>query len=182
MAIGPVQLLVIGFEHPQFHGQVIAELDKLRASDTVRVIDALAVHKDAEGEVEVVHLSNLTKDEAIELGSKVAALIGLGIEGEEGMEALAPVGAEIAADEGIQVFDDEDAWDVLEEIPNDSAAALLLIEHHWAVGLRDAIASAGGFRLADGFISPLDLVAIGMLTAEEAKELHAHEKTATTAS
>jgi hypothetical protein len=42
------------------------------------------------------------------------------------------------------VFDDEDAWDVLEDIPNDSAAALLLIEHHWAVPLRDAIARAGG--------------------------------------
>ena len=50
----------------------------------MRVIDALAVHKDAEGEMEVVHLSNLTKEEAIEFGSKVAALIGLGIEGEKG--------------------------------------------------------------------------------------------------
>ena len=37
--------------------------------------------------------------------------------------------------------------------------------------LRDAIARAGGFRLSDGFISPLDLVAIGLLSAEEAKEL-----------
>jgi hypothetical protein len=35
-------------------------------------------------------------------------------------------------------------WDVIEEIPNDSAAALLLLERHWAVLLRDAIASAGG--------------------------------------
>ena len=64
---------------------------------------------------------------------------------------------------------------MLEEIPNDSAAALILLEHHWAVPLRDAIARAGGFRLADGFISPLDLVAIGLVTAEEAKELHAAE-------
>ena len=53
----------------------------------MRVIDSLAVYKDAAGEIEVMHLSNLTKEEAIELGSKVAALIGLGIEGEEGMEA-----------------------------------------------------------------------------------------------
>ena len=37
---------------------------------------------------------------------------------------------------------------------------------------RDAIARAGGFRLSDGFISPLDLVAIGLVEAEEAKELH----------
>ena len=52
--------------------------------------------------MEVVHLSNLTKDEAIEFGSKVAALIGLGIEGEEGMEKGAEVGAEMGAD-GIHV-------------------------------------------------------------------------------
>jgi len=171
MAIGPVQLIVLGFDHPEFHGEIIAELEKLRESDTVRVIDALAVHKDAAGEIEVAHLSNLTKDEAIELGSKVGALIGLGIEGEEGMEAGAVAGAEAGA-EGIHVFDDAEAWDVLEEIPNDSAAALVLLEHHWAVPLRDAVARTGGFRISDGFISPLDLVAIGLVTGEEARELH----------
>ena len=174
MAIGPVQLIVLGFDHPEFHGEIIEELERLRESDTVRVIDALAVHKDAEGEIEVVHLSNLTRDEAVELGSKVAALIGLGIEGEEGLEEGAEIGAQAAAD-GVEVFSDDDAWDVLEEIPNDSAAALLLIEHHWAVPLRDAIARAGGFRISDGFISPLDLIAVGLLTADEAAELHALE-------
>ena len=175
MSIGPVQLLVLGFEHPEFHGEIIAELERLKESDTVRVIDALAVHKDADGEIEVMHLSNLSKDEAIELGSKVGALIGLGIEGEEGMAAGAEAGAEAASD-GVSVFSDDEGWDVLEEIPNDSAAALILIEHHWAVPLRDAIARAGGFRLSDGFISPLDLVEIGLASAEEANELHAIEK------
>ena len=169
MAIGPVQLIVLGFEHPEFHGEIIAELERLKEKDTVRVIDALAVHKDADGEIEVAHLSNLTKDEAIELGSKVGALVGLGIEGEEGMHAGAEAGAEAAGD-GISVFSDEDAWDVIEEIPNDSAAALLLIEHHWAVPLRDAIARANGFRIADGFISPLDLVEIGLMTEAEIEE------------
>jgi uncharacterized membrane protein len=177
MAIGPVQLVVLGFQHPEFHGEIIAELERLRERDTVRVIDALAVHKDAAGEIEVMHLSNLSKDEAIELGSKVAALIGLGIEGEEGMAAGAEAGAEAAAADGVNVFSDEDAWDVLEEIPNDSAAALILLEHHWAVPLRDAIARAGGFRISDGFISPLDLVEIGLLSSAEAKELHALETT-----
>jgi hypothetical protein len=47
------------------------------------------------------------------------------------------------------------------------------------VPLRDAIARAGGVRLADGFISPLDLVEIGLLKAEEAKELHDLETAAT---
>ena len=171
MAIGPVQLIVLGFQHPEFHGEIVAELERLKESDTVRVIDALAVHKDAQGEMEVQHLSNLSKDEAIEFGSKVGALIGLGIEGEEGMVAGAEAGAEAGAD-GVSVFTDDEAWDVLEEIPNDSAAALILLEHHWAVPLRDAVVRAGGFRLSDGFTSPLDLVEIGLATAEEAEHLH----------
>ena len=173
MAIGPVQLIVLGFSHPNFHGEIIAELERLRESDMVRVIDALAVYKDAEGELEVEHLSNLTEDEAIEIGSKIGALIGLGFEGEEGAEAGAIAGAEeVAAEGGVNIFSEEEGWDVLEDIPNDSAAALVLLEHHWAVPLRDAIVRACGFRISDGFISPLDLVGIGLLSAEEAKELH----------
>jgi uncharacterized membrane protein len=181
VAIGPVQLIVLGFNHPDFHGEVIAELQRLRDNDTVRVIDSIVVYKDTNGELETEHLSNLTEQEAIELGSKIGALIGLGVEGEEGMEAGALAGAEEAAAEGINVFGDADEWDVLEDIPNDSAAALILLEHHWAVPLRDAIARAGGFRISDGFISPLDLVAIGLMSAEEAKELHAMETAAASA-
>jgi len=171
MAIGPVQLIVLGFSHPDFHGEVIAELERLRDSDMVRVIDALAVYKSADGELEVEHLSNLTQDEAIELGSKVGALIGLGVDGEEGAAEGALAGAEAGA-EGLSVFSEEEGWDVLDDIPPDSAAALILIEHHWAVPLRDAVARAGGFRISDGFISPLDLVEIGLVSGEEARELH----------
>ena len=174
MAIGPVQLIVLGFNHPDFHGEVIAELERLHENGMVRVIDSIAVYKDADGDLEMEHLSNLSQDEAIEIGSKIGALIGLGIDGEEGMEIGAEAGAEQAAEEGINVFGGEE-WDVLEDNPNDSAAALILLEHHWAVPLRDAIARAGGFRVSDGFISPLDLVAIGLMSAEEAEDLHAME-------
>jgi len=170
MSIGPVQLIVLGFDHPNFQGEVKAELQRLHDSDAIRVIDALAVFKDSRGEIEIEHLSNMSRDEAIELGSVVGALVGLGVDGEEGAELGAMAGAE-AGSEGISVFTSEDAWDVIDEIPADSAAALLLIEHHWAVPLRDAIARAGGFRISDGFINPLDLVAVGALAAEEVNEL-----------
>jgi len=170
MSIGPVQLIVLGFDHPNFQGEVKAELQRLHDNDAIRVIDALAVFKDAQGEIEIEHLSNMSRDEAIELGSVVGALVGLGVDGEEGAELGAVMGAE-AGSEGISVFTSEDAWDVIDEIPPNSAAALLLIEHHWAVPLRDAIARAGGFRISDGFINPLDLVAVGALAAEEVNEL-----------
>ena len=180
MAIGPVQLIVLGFSHPDFHGEIIEELQRLHDSGTVRVIDALAVYKDANGELEAEHLSNLTEAEAIEVGSKIGALIGLGFEGEEGAEEGAAAGAQEAEAEGINIFGGAEEWDMLEDIPNDSAAALILLEHHWAVPLRDAIARAGGFRLGDGFISPLDLVEIGLMSADEAKDLHDLETSAAT--
>jgi uncharacterized membrane protein len=178
MAIGPVQLLVLGFRHPEFHGEILAELDRLRATDTVRVIDALIVYKDAAGELEAEHLGNLTQDEVIELDSKVAALVGLGFDGEEG----AVVGAQAGAEAGMQGENlaalNGDEWDVLADIPNDTAAALVLLEHHWAVPLRDALVRTGGFRISDGFISPLDLVGIGLVAAAEAQSLHEMESAA----
>ena len=178
MAIGPVQLVVLGFNHPEFHGEIIEALEQLKVDDTVRVIDALAVYKDADGNLEAEHLSNLTEDEAIEVGSKIGALIGLGFAGEEGAEAGALAGAE-AAEEGDSLLAEAGAWDVLEDIPPDSAAALVLLEHHWAVPLRDAVMRAGGFRISDGFISPLDLVELGLVAADEAQQLHELEAQAT---
>ncbi len=177
MSIGPVQLVVLGFNQPNFHGEIIEALEQLKNDDTVRVIDALAVYKDAAGNLEAEHLSNLTEDEAVEVGSKIGALIGLGFAGEEGAEVGALAGAE-AAEEDVSLLAEAGAWDVLEDIPPDSAAAMVLLEHHWAVPLRDAIMRAGGFRISDGFISPLDLVELGMLEAEEAQQMHELERKA----
>jgi uncharacterized membrane protein len=170
MAIGPVQLLVLGFKHPDFQGEIRAELDRLRDNDLVRVIDALGVRKDADGNVETLHESQLSADQQQAFGALIGGLIGLGAAGEEGFELGAERGAEAVAERG-GVFDEEEAWDVLEEIPPDSAGLLVLLEHRWAIPLRDAIARAGGVRLASEFISPLDLVAVGLVSAAEAEAL-----------
>lgn len=166
MSIGPVQLLMIGFKDPQFKGEVLDELERLRQSDTVKVIDSMVVYKDDAGDLEVAHLSNLSDDEEVEFGATIGALIGLGFDGEESLEEGAVAGAAVAA-EGIDFLEENADWDVLEEIPPNTATALILLEHHWAVPLRDAIARAGGFRVGDGFISPLDLVEIGLMRREE---------------
>jgi uncharacterized membrane protein len=176
MAIGPVQLLVLGFKQPDFQGEILGELERLRDNDLVRVIDALAVYKDAEGNVEGLQGSQLSAEEKAEFGAVVGALVGLGAAGEEGMRAGAELGAAAAEERG-EVFGEE-AWDVLAEIPENTAAALILLEHRWAIPLRDAIARAGGFRLASEFISPLDLVSVGLVQAEEASALASAERDA----
>jgi hypothetical protein len=167
VTLGPVQLIVLGFVHPDFCGEIAAELARLGEGGTVRVIDSLVVYKDAEDELEVAHLSNVSTEEAEELGTLVAALIGLDVEGEDANgSAPAQTQRPLAEDAG---------WDVLDDIPRDSAAALVLLEHHWAIPLRDAVVRAGGFRISDGFISPLDLAQVGLLSAQEADQLHAIE-------
>ena len=167
MPIGPVQLLVIGFTAPDFHGQIRAELDRLRDNDTIRVLDLALVQRDADGNLERYRMSDLSVDEAEELGAVAGALVGLGAGGEEGAEVGAVAGA--AAGEDGHLLPD-DVWYVEDAIGDAEAAAIVLIEHRWAIGLRGAIQSAGGFHLADAWVHPLDLVAVGLMEAEEAEQ------------
>jgi uncharacterized membrane protein len=163
MEFGPVQILVIGFDDPEFKGAIRAELERLREHDVVRLIDLLVVRKDDVGKIEKLQQSDLSQEELEDFGAMVGALIGVGSDGEEGAEAGAVEGA--AAMEGGHVLD-EDAWYVDDAIPPGTAAAVALLEHRWAIGLRDAIRDAGGFHLADAWIHPADLVAIGAKAEE----------------
>jgi hypothetical protein len=144
MSLGPVQLLVVSFDRPEFSGEVLAELERLRESDAVRVIDLLVVHKGADGVVRRLHHADLAADGA---GAVVGALIGLD-------EAPVEDDAHPAAD--------EEFWSLDAAIPNDSAAALALVEHRWAIGTRDAIRTAGGVTVADAWVHPADLAAAGL--------------------
>jgi hypothetical protein len=140
MSVGPVQLLVVGFDRPDFRGDVLAELERLRDGDVVRVIDLLVVHKRADGAVERLAHADLPRG-----GSLVGALIGL--DGHDG-DGHSPGG--------------DDLWSLDDAIPSGSAAAIALVEHRWAAGVRDAIGAAGGTPLADAWIHEADLVAAGL--------------------
>jgi uncharacterized membrane protein len=160
MAIGPVQLLVVAFDEPHFTGAIVEELNRLRDHDLVRLLDVLVVQKDLDGDVTAVQLSDLSIGEAEELGAKIGALIGIGFDGEDGMEAGAVAGAEAGADG--HLIPDSEMYDVADLIPPGSAAALALIEHVWASPLRDAIVAAGGTPVSDSWVHPLDLIEIGL--------------------
>jgi uncharacterized membrane protein len=169
MALGPVQILVVGFDDPQFNGAILAELKKLRENDVIRLIDLLVMRKDEDGNLERYQHTDMTEEELEGFGAVVGALIGFGMGGDdESMEAGAVVGAAALPE---SVADPErGAWYVDDSIPNNTAAAVALIEHRWAIGLREAIGNANGFHLADAWIHPADLIAIGVLAAEEADE------------
>jgi uncharacterized membrane protein len=152
-------MLVVGFEHGKFEGKILAELRRLREHDIIRMVDLLFVTKDEQGDVAKVEHSDLTQEEAMEFGALAGALLGLGAEGEEGVEAGAEAGA-AAAEDG-SILDGEDVWYLADAIPAGASAAIALIEHRWAIPLRDAIQDAGGHTLADTWVHPEDLIAIG---------------------
>jgi uncharacterized membrane protein len=163
MALGPVQILVIGYgADAQFTGAALDELKKLTEHDVVRLVDLLFVHKNEDGSVEKVELSDT--HELAKLGAVAGALIGFGAAGEEGAEAGALAGAAGAVDEG-SVFDDAEVWYVADAIPEGMSAAVAVIEHRWAIPLRDAVIASGGVALADEWLHPQDLLALGVEAA-----------------
>ena len=165
MPMGPVQLLVVSFDKPDFSGEILAELSRLRESEVIRLIDALAVVKNVDGNLAVLQWSDLSIEEAEGLGATVGALLGLGV-GEAAMEAGAIAGRQAGSDG--HLIDETEVWNVADVIEPGNAAAIALIEHVWAVPLRAAIARAGGVAVSDEWVHPLDLVEIGLLASSEA--------------
>jgi hypothetical protein len=156
--MGPVQVLVVGYgEDAQFRGKALAELKRLRDADIVRVIDLLVVHKNDDGSIDRIEISD--DDDLARLGAFAGALIGLGAAGREGAEVGAVAGAGVA-DKG-SVFDEDQVWYIADHIPEGMTAAIAVLEHRWAIPLRDAIRESGGVALADSWLHPEDLLAIG---------------------
>jgi uncharacterized membrane protein len=166
MEFGPVQMLVVGFENGRFSGEILAELRRLREHDIVRLVDLLFVAKDESGEIEAIEHSDLAEDEAEAFGALAGALVGMGAAGEEGAEAGAAQGAAAVEERG-SVMDPDNVWYVADAIPPGTSAGIVLLEHRWAIPLRDAIERAGGNALVDTWIHPQDLVAAGAEAARQ---------------
>jgi uncharacterized membrane protein len=160
---GPVQMLVLEFDRTRFEGDIAPELERLNEAGIIRVLDLVFVRRPVGGELEVVQTSDLSADEAKEFGAMVGALVGLGTGSEETMTRAAAAGAEELADG--HLFSDTEVWYLADAIPEGSSAAVALLEHRWAIPLRDRILDAGGIALADAWIHPADLVAIGAAAA-----------------
>jgi uncharacterized membrane protein len=166
LTLGPVQMLIVGFEGDNFDGSIMEELNRLKEHDIVRLIDLLFVKKNEDGEIEVQQRSDLNSDEAEQFGAIVGALVGFGADGDEGASYGAVAGA--AELEDGHVFDDDAVWYLGDAIPEGTAAAVALLEHRWAIPLRDKIAKAGGLTLSDAWVHVADLVAVGALASAKA--------------
>ena len=158
MAMGPVQVLVIGFgEDAEFKGEALDELRLLREQDIVRVIDLLVVHHNEDGTVEKLEIAD--HDELGELGAIAGALIGFGAAGEEGAEVGAEAGAELGDKTALRRRRSlvHRRLDPCRGCPRRSSSSSTAGRSRSAT----PSCSSGGVALADRWLHPEDLLAVG---------------------
>ena len=128
MTLGPLEYLVVGFEGNRFSGQILPELRVARDKGIIRVVDLVVFKKDEDGDITTMELSYLSEGETEQLAPLAGDILGL----------LTP----------------EDIEQVASDIPNKCSAGVLVFEHTWAIGLKEAIKNSGGVPVAGGFVAP----------------------------
>jgi hypothetical protein len=130
---GPVDVIVLKFTGNNFTGEIAGALGDLVADDLVRIIDLLFVTKDADGSVAVVEIAGLGAD-------------------------MDPMFVGIAEQLDGGLLDGEDADAVAPQLEPNTSAAVLAVEHRWAIPFVNAVSNAGGEVLDQARI-PYDVVA-----------------------
>lgn len=144
--MGPLEYLVIEFEGNHFTGEILPELQALRDQGIVRLVDLVFIQKDVDGNVTVRELSNLSPEEAQPYGPLAGDMLSL----------LSP----------------GDIEDAASAVPNDSAAAIALLEHIWAARLREKILNAHGRFLSEGLVPADEVAALSEELAAQAATVH----------
>jgi hypothetical protein len=131
MAVGPVDVMIIGFPGNKFTGRIVPALMELVDSGTVRVIDLLFVMKDEDGVVTTIEASDLDAE------------VGPGFLGIDVTQpgALGP----------------EDADEVNEDLAPNSSTLLIAFENAWAAKMVDALEAADAVMI-DQIRIPVDVV------------------------
>jgi hypothetical protein len=164
--IGPIQLFVITFEKAEFKGRIAEELEKLRVSGEVLIVDSLVVVKDAMGGLMTARWSDLEETDQIPSGTVLGGLLGLELAEEGPVDAGAIVRA--IADEDPDEAEQATLAAMFDEVPRGGAVIMLLIEHRWALGLSGAVRGAGGVLSGQQLISPEMMDRIPAVLAEAA--------------
>ena len=125
---GPIDYIVVGFVGNNFKGEILGELAEATKNGTIAVLDLAVITKDEQENVTKVEISAF---------------------GDETKTALQQLG-----DLSGGLISDEDVDEIGEVLDPNTSAGLLVIEHLWAKGLKQAIINANGVLLAEGRIHP----------------------------
>lgn len=124
---GPIDYIIVGFDQLNFNDKILEELRSQEDKGTIKVLALALVAKDSAGTVTTVDATSIGDDAVVEYTQSLP---------------------------GSDLVDEDDIAEVGEILENDTAAGLLIVEHLWAKGLKQAIIDANGTLLAEGRIHP----------------------------
>ena len=130
MAVGPVDVYIIGFPGNKFTGQIAPAILELVENGTIRVLDLLFVMKDADGVLTTLAAADIDEDGAAFLEIDITAPGALG---------------------------SDDAEEVSDDLPANSSALLIAFENLWVGKVVDALRAADAV-LIDQIRIPVDVV------------------------
>lgn len=147
--MGPVQVLVVGFDQPKFSGEVLAEFARLREAGIIRLLDVLLVERAEDGSFD-------TLAAPAELGPESGALAAALLGDATGRAVAGQATGEVAS---------ASQWSLSDAVPRGSLAGVALIEHLWASPLLGAMQRAGGTPLEETWLASEDIAMVEELLA-----------------
>jgi DNA-binding NarL/FixJ family response regulator len=162
----PLQVIALSFSRDAgAEDRILAEVDRLRGRGVLRLLDMLFVAKSPDGSIERLAIG---ADE--DFGALLAAVVPVTDGGPAGPAQAAGPGS----------FDPAGAQALADSLQPGTALAFLLVEHHWAAPLFDAIADSGGTLIGEGFLTAEAGLVVGAEVAamEEASQVIAQAQAA----
>ena len=128
MTHGPIDFLIVGFNGSKFDSSVLKALEDAADKGVIKVLALSAIVKNPEGMV--------TRMDFVDMGD----------------EAMISFSQKYATNNDL--IDQADIDEVAELMENDTAAGLLIVEHLWAIPLKEALLAKNAYLIADGRIHP----------------------------
>ena len=125
---GPIDYIVVGFDGLKFDGSIMKALGEAIDNGTIGLLALSVLAKDESGNVGELNIADLGDEYLVEIGERSAVQSDL--------------------------ISEEDISEVGDLLPENTAAGLLIIEHLWAIPLKEAIIAANGTLIAEGRIHP----------------------------
>ncbi len=118
----------------------------------IRLVDLVLAVKTESGELVRMQAPGLDQKVLSRFDGVAERLVGLdGPTADAVDKAIDPAPSELRA-----FLDDEHTWSVVDVIPAGVMCIVALVEHRWAIPVRDAVQQSGGEVLADAWIDPQD--------------------------
>jgi uncharacterized membrane protein len=134
--VGPVDIVMIGFDGNEFHGEIAPALLDLIQAGIIRLLDGVFVYKDADGAVGSLEIADMGPD-------------------------MQPAFVDVDGKLGYGLLDEEDVETVGKDLAPNTSTLMLVFENSWAARIATAVREANGQVLEYARI-PAEAVALAM--------------------